>query len=71
MKKFQEFLGYWLAMAFVLMALCVVIGLGISGWLMASLYWSKLCSDVNLDSVVFIMATVIAIGHAVAERVKK
>lgn len=71
MKKFQEFLGYWLAVTFALVALSIVVGLGLIGWLVASQYWSKLFDVVELDAAIFVVSMLAAIVHAIAERVKK
>ena len=71
MKKFQEFLGYWLAVTFALVAFSIVVGLGLIGWLVASQYWSKLFDVVELDAAIFVASMLAAIIHAIAERVKK
>lgn len=71
MKKFQEFLGYWLAVTFVLVAFSIVVGLGLIGWLVASRYWSKLFGVVELDTAIFIVSMAAAIIHVIVERVKK
>lgn len=71
MKKFQEFLGYWLVATFVLVVFSIVVGLGLIGWLVASQYWSKLFDVVELDTAIFVASMLAAIIHAIAERVKK
>lgn len=71
MKKFQEFLGYWLTVVLVLVAFSIVVGLGLIGWLVASQYWYKLFDVVELDTVIFIVSMVATIIHVIAERKKK
>lgn len=71
MKKFQEFLGYWLTVALVLVVFSIVVGLGLTGWLVASQYWYKLFDVVELDTVIFIVSMAAAIIHAITERKKK
>ena len=71
MKKFQEFLGYWLTVALVLVVFSIVVGLGLTGWLVASQYWHKLFGVVELDTVIFIVSMVATIIHVIAERKKK
>lgn len=71
MKKFQEFLGYWLTVALVLVVFSIVVGLGLTGWLVASQCWYKLFGVVELDTVIFIVSMVATIIHVIAERKKK
>lgn len=71
MKKFQEFLGYWLTVTLVLVVFSIVVGFGLIGWLVASQYWYKLFGVVELDTVIFIVSMVAAIIHTIAERKKK
>lgn len=71
MKKFQEFLGYWLTVALVLVVFSIVVGLGLTGWLVASQYWHKLFGVVELDTVIFIVSMVATIIHVIAERKRK
>lgn len=71
MKKFQEFLGYWLTVVLVLVVFSIVVGLGLTGWLVASQYWHKLFGVVELDTVIFIVSMVTTIIHVIAERKKK
>lgn len=71
MKKLQEFLGYWLTVALVLVAFSIVVGLGLTGWLVASQYWYKLFGVVELDTVIFIVSMAATIIHTIAERKKK
>lgn len=71
MKKFQEFLGYWLTVVLVLAVFSIVVGLGLTGWLVASQYWRKLFGVVELDTVIFIVSMVATIIHVIAERKRK
>lgn len=71
MKKFQEFLGYWLTVALVLVVFSIVVGLGLTGWLVASQYWYKLFGAVELDTAIFIVSMAATIIHTIAERKKK
>lgn len=71
MKKLQEFLGYWLTVVLVLVVFSIVVGLGLTGWLVASQYWHKLFGVVELDAVIFIVSMVATIIHVIAERKKK
>lgn len=71
MKKFQEFLGYWLTVTLVLVVLSIVVGLGLIGWLVASQCWYKLFGVVELDTVIFIVSMAATIIHVIAERKKK
>lgn len=71
MKKLQEFLGYWLTVVLVLVVFSIVVGLGLTGWLVASQYWHKLFGVVELDTVIFIVSMVATIIHVIAERKKK
>lgn len=71
MKKFQEFLGYWLTVVLVLVVFSIVVGLGLTGWLVASQHWHKLFGVVELDTVIFIVSMVATIIHVIAERKKK
>ena len=71
MKKFQEFLGYWLTVVLVLVVFSIVVGLGLTGWLVASQCWHKLFGVVELDTVIFIVSMVATIIHVIAERKKK
>lgn len=70
MKKVQEFIGYFFAVAFVMIMVSIVVGIGLIGFETASKYWCELFGTFELPDFILVSSIVFTIVVKIIESLK-